>query len=71
MIEERLSAPKADALPGCATPRPAVSLGKAAVDGNPAGAVCGSERQDEARTGNGSPGLSHNLPAHPDQRSAV
>ena len=47
------TAPKADALPGCATPRPAVSLGKAAIDGNPGDAVRGNQRQDEARTGNG------------------
>jgi len=57
MMDDRLSAPKADALPGCATPRTAVSLGNAAVDGNPSEPVRGNERQDEARTGNGSPGI--------------
>jgi len=55
-----LTAPKADALPGCATPRTAISLGNAAVDGNPGDAVRGNTRQDEARTGNGSPGILHN-----------
>jgi len=60
MIEERLSAPKADALPGCATPRTAVSLGNAAVNGKPMGAFHGSERQNGARTGNGTYGISPN-----------
>jgi len=61
MIDDRLSAPKADALPGCATPRAAVSLGKALIERNPAGAFGGNERQNGARTGNESPGLSQYL----------
>ena len=55
-MSDSLPCPKADALPGCATPRAAVSLGNAALDGKTAGAVRGNKRQNGARTGSGSPG---------------
>jgi hypothetical protein len=48
---ERFSAPKADALPGCATPRAAVSLGIAREKGNRARQFRGNERRNAARTG--------------------
>lgn len=55
------SAPKADALPGCATPRAAVSLGNIAIGCKPRVLVRSSERQNEAGTGSGSPEISHHL----------
>lgn len=57
-MRDNLTAPKADALPGCATPRLAECLGKAAVNGNPGDAVRGNERQNTAGTGNETYGIS-------------
>jgi hypothetical protein len=57
MTHDRQSAPKADALPGCATPRPAVSLGIATEKGKPGRAVRGNERRNAARTGVSTPGI--------------
>jgi len=63
MTRSDISAPKADALPDCATPRPAVPLGFEPVKGNPATAVRGSTRRNTARTGNESPGIVPNRAA--------
>jgi hypothetical protein len=51
------SAPKADALPGCATPRLAVSLGIASEKGKSGRVVRGNTRQNAAGTGETSPGI--------------
>lgn len=61
MLDDRLSGPKPDALPGCATPRLAVRLGKAAIERNPISAFRGNEWRNEARTGRVSPGY---IPNH-------
>ena len=50
MIEHRLSAPKADALPGCATPRTAAALRFARIEAQAITAARGSRRRDKAGT---------------------
>ena len=57
MTSDRSSAPKADALPGCATPRPGETLRFLAFRPLAESAVRGNRRRNEARTGSKSPGI--------------
>lgn len=74
MIEDRKSAPKADALPGCATPRPSAPpsfprvFAQAESD---SGAFRGGRWQNVAGTGETSPGIFPNLSGPADATCAI
>lgn len=57
MTGDRLSAPKADALPGCATPRPAEPRRFAGDSTQAQSDVRGNARQNTAGTGSATPGI--------------
>ena len=63
MIEDRMSGPKPDALPGCATPRLALSLGKPEIERNPSMPFRGNDGQNMAGTGDETPGIVPNSDA--------